>query len=147
MVFPQLFDPRKVFVVFPSHYYVMLCKSNRYKRIQTIFFNTWEMERQTPSFDKWFLDRKQKAVKKKIKKRSAVATRIRTPNVTHNELALTTLCVLLMWITWSRKVLIIYVCFVQSHTSLLTEQNDLAVFDNSTRKICTDTDMQRKPCR
>ena len=29
--------------------------------------------------------------------------------------------------------------FVQSHTSLLTEQNDLAVFDYSTRKTRADT--------
>ena len=30
-------------------------------------------------------------------------------------------------------------CFVQFHTSLLTQQNDLAVFDYSTRETCTNT--------
>ena len=80
-----------------------------------------------------------KSVKKK-KKCSAVATKIRTAHVPHGESALTTLSSrdrrgegLNHLRTYSR---IKY--FVQSHVSLLTEQNDLAIFDYSTKnwKTC-----------
>ena len=63
-----------------------------------------------------------------MKEVSAVSAKIQTSNVSHGEpLTLTTLSYLCIGL------------FVQSHTSLLTEQNDLAIFHYSTRKTCSDT--------
>ena len=44
--------------------------------LQTIFFLTREVERQTLPFDKWFLDRKRKNNEEEKKKYSTVTIRI-----------------------------------------------------------------------